>query len=320
MDTGVPRVFGPVRSRRLGSSLGVNTMPGRVCSYSCIYCQAGRTALLCEARRAFGAPSDLADEVDAALHLAQTKGVPVDYVSLVPAGEPALDANLGKTISAIRRLDVRVAVFTNSSLLWRSDVRDELALADWVSVKVDAVTEPVWRQINRPHRRLSFDRVLEGLERFAREQAGRLVTETMLVGGVNDSAETIDALSLRIAALAPVTAWVGVPIRPPAEPWVCAPGVASFDRALQVFMTRIPEVRPLLGPDTRPWRSVEGGRGRILAMAAVHPLRDADLEELLPGSARARVDELVSEGSLERVVFDGQRFYRTARPRLRRSS
>lgn len=313
MNPALPRVFGPVPSMRLGSSLGVNTLDGRRCSYSCIYCQAGRTTDLSDTRRSWVAPDEICDEVDGALHLAQTKGVRVDYVSFVPAGEPTLDAGLGRAISAIKRLDVPVAVFTNGTLLWRSDVRDELALADWVSVKVDAATEPVWRRVNRPHRRLAFDQLLGGLEAFARQRSGCLVTETMLVGGVNDSPDEIEALSLRIAAIAPSTAWLGVPVRPPAESWVTRPEAVSFDRALQTFMSRIPDVRPLLDRDTTPWTPVETGCARILAMAAVHPLSDADIDNMLQRSdgARARVDTLLEEGRLESVIHGGQRFYRT---------
>jgi wyosine [tRNA(Phe)-imidazoG37] synthetase (radical SAM superfamily) len=192
-------------------------------------------------------------------------------------------------------------------------VRDELALADWVSVKVDAATEPVWRRVNRPHRRLAFDQLLGGLEAFARQRSGCLVTETMLVGGVNDSQDEIEALSLRIAAIAPSTAWLGVPTRPPAESWVTPPGAVSFDRALQTFIGRLPDVRLLLDRDTQRWAPVDTECARILAIAAVHPLSDTDIDDMRRRSdgARVRVETLLRAGRLESVVHGGQRFYRT---------
>jgi wyosine [tRNA(Phe)-imidazoG37] synthetase (radical SAM superfamily) len=311
---GASCVFGPVPSRRLGRSLGVNNLPGKQCSYSCIYCQAGPTTCLADSRRAFTAPEDLRADVEAALETARTKGVSIDFVSFVPTGEPTLDAGLGRAIAAIKRLGVRVAVITNGSLLWRSDVRDALALADWVSVKVDAVTDVAWRRINRPHRRLALDLVLDGVRAFARTHEGTFVTETMLVAGVNDAAEEIDRLSDEIAALKPSVAWLSVPMRPPAESWVSAPQAIRFDRAFEIFMSRIPDVRALLHPGTAPWHAIGADAQQLLAMAAVHPLRQSELEDVLgaAGATWSTVDALLQEGRLEAVEYDGQRFYRAA--------
>lgn len=306
--------FGPVPSRRLGRSLGVNHFPEKHCSYACIYCQAGRTTCLRASRHLFADPEDLRDQVGVALEAARARHVAVDFVSFVPTGEPTLDRDLSRAIAAIKTLDTRVAVFTNGSLLWRSDVRDELALADWVSVKVDAATDAVWRRINRPHGRLSLRDIVLGLREYSRNHTGILVTETMLVAGVNDSPDEVRRLSDTIAAARPSEAWLAVPIRPPAESWVSAPSAASFDRALQIFMSRIPNVRTLLDSCTAPWRTTGAEVDHLLAMAAVHPLREAELEEVLraTGTPRLVVDALVSDGRLEVVGYEGQRFYRTA--------
>ena len=310
-----PHVFGPVPSRRLGQSLGVNNLDGKPCSYSCIYCQADPTVRLTESRQAFADPAELRDEVEAAMDVARAKAIPIDFVSFVPRGEPTLDVGLGRAIAAIKRLGVRVAVFTNGSLLWRTDVRDELALADWVSVKVDAAHEAVWRRINRPHGRLSFDTVLDGIRQFARNRRGTFVTETMLVASVNDTAEEIDALSREIAALAPSVAWLATPVRPPAEPWVTAPDALGFERALGIFTRRIPTVLPLAARASGPWLPIDSEGERLLAMTAVHPLDHAELEQLLHASDAtwATVDTLLEAGRLEAVDYAGQRFYRRVR-------
>jgi wyosine [tRNA(Phe)-imidazoG37] synthetase (radical SAM superfamily) len=313
MRTQTPHVFGPVPSRRLGQSLGVNNLDGKHCTYSCIYCQAGPTECLSDSRRTFVAPVELRDEVEAALGTARTKGIPVDFVSFVPTGEPTLDAGLGAAIAAIKQLGARVAVFTNGSLLWRADVRDELALADWVSVKVDAASDAVWRRVNRPHGRLSFETVLDGVRQFAHSRGGTLVTETMLVASVNDTDEEIDALSREIAALAPSVAWLATPVRPPAEPWVGAPSALGFERALRVFTRRISTVLPLAPRGSEQWLTLDPEGEHLLAMAAVHPLSQAELEHLLRSSDAtwATVDALLDEGRLETVEYGGQRFYRS---------
>jgi wyosine [tRNA(Phe)-imidazoG37] synthetase (radical SAM superfamily) len=198
--------------------------------------------------------------------------------------------------------------------LWRADVREELALADWVSVKVDAASDAVWRRVNRPHGRLSFDTVLDGVRQFARSRGGTLVTETMMVASVNDTDEEIDALSREIAALAPSVAWLATPVRPPAEPWVRAPSAFGFERALGIFTTRIPTVLPLPPWGSGRWLTLDHEGERLLAMAAVHPLGHAELENLLRTSDAtwATVDALLEEGRLETVEYGGQRFYRSA--------
>lgn len=312
-------VFGPVPSRRLQRSLGINNLAGKQCSYSCVYCQAGRTRSLSLARETFANPRDLFDEVRAALDATRANGAAVDFVSFVPAGEPTLDLNLGRAISAIKGLGVRVAVFTNGSLLWREDVRDELSLADWVSVKVDAATETVWRRMNRPLPSLSFDAVIEGVRAFARRHAGTFVTETTLVAGLNDHAYELDALGGELAALAPATAWLGVPVRPPAESWVTAPRAPDYDRALEIFKRRLPSVRPLLAEAAAQWQAVSVSREGLLAMAAVHPLRHSELESLLRMSRGTweTVTGLLREGQLEPVAFGGERFYRLAEQPVR---
>jgi wyosine [tRNA(Phe)-imidazoG37] synthetase (radical SAM superfamily) len=305
--------FGPVPSRRLGRSLGINNLSAEHCSYACVYCQAGPTTCLRARRQSFVEPEVLRDRVQVALEAARARHIAIDFVSFVPTGEPTLDRGLGRAITAIRRLGTRVAVFTNGSLLGRPEVRDELAGADWVSVKVDAVTDPVWRRINRPHGRLSLRTILEGLRQYSRNHTGTLVTETMLVAGLNDSPDEIARVSDTIASANPAEAWLGMPIRPPAEPWVSAPSAPGFDRALQIFMSRIPSVRTLLDSRSTPWRPIGAEADQVLAMAAVHPIRESELREVLQstGASREVVETLMNEGRLEAVTYGGRRFYRS---------
>jgi len=172
-------VYGPVPSRRLGRSLGINNIPSKVCTYSCAYCQAGRTTRLQAERGAFFKPEELAAEVAERVGMLQERGESIDYLSFVPNGEPTLDTNLGRTIELLKPLGIRIAVISNASLLWRADVREELAKADWVSVKVDTVREDLWRKLDRPHPSLCLQNLLEGVRTFAEVFQGELETESL---------------------------------------------------------------------------------------------------------------------------------------------
>jgi hypothetical protein len=147
------------------------------------------------------APSSVEGAVARRLDRSRATGERVDYLTFVPSGEPTLDANLGRTIGRLKRFGLGIAVVTNASLLWRSDVRDDLAEADWVSVKVDTVREATRTRLNRPHRGLSIERQLAGAQEFARQYHGTLTTETMLVAGLNDSDEEVAGAAQHISTL-----------------------------------------------------------------------------------------------------------------------
>jgi len=197
--------FGPVPSRRLGRSLGVNNIPPKVCSYSCIYCQVGRTSTMRVERQPFYQPDRILREVRAKVERARQAGEEIDYLTFVPDGEPTLDLLLAREIELLRPLGIRIAVITNASLCSRPDVREVLSQADWVSLKVDSTREAVWRKVNRPHRRLLLPSVLEGMLEFARGYRGELATETMLVGGVNDGERDAAEVAGFLARLRPST-------------------------------------------------------------------------------------------------------------------
>ena len=195
--------FGPVPSRRLGRSLGINNIPPKICTFACVYCQLGRTLKMQVDRRAFYKPEDVASAVREKVEKATASGEPIDYLTFVPDGEPTLDANLGREIELLKPLGIKIAVITNSSLIWRVDVREDLLGADWVSLKVDAAQEDVWRRIDRPHGSLRLARVLDGMLEFARDYCGELVTETMLARDVNDGEDHVRAVADFLTRLAP---------------------------------------------------------------------------------------------------------------------
>ena len=181
------KVFGPVPSRRLGKSLGVNNIPYKICTYSCIYCQVGKAIKMQVERQEFYEPEKLFDEVrKSLLSITNNKDYP-DYITIVPDGEPTLDINLGSLIQKFNSLQLPVAVITNASLINLPDVQQDLLSADYVSVKADTFNIDTWKKINKPYKSLDLYEIISGLESFARQFQGKLVTETMLIEGVNDS-------------------------------------------------------------------------------------------------------------------------------------
>jgi len=207
--------FGPVPSRRLGQSLGINNIPPKICSYSCVYCQLGRTLKMQVERQPFYEPEEILRAVKEKVKKAREAGGPVDYLTFVPDGEPTLDVNLGREINLLRELGLPIAVITNSSLIDHSDVRKDLMGADWVSLKMDAVDQGVWRRIIRPHRRLELKSILEGALEFAKTFRGELATETILVAGLNDSDPLLSGTADFLACLQPAVAYLSIPPPPP---------------------------------------------------------------------------------------------------------
>ncbi len=303
--------FGPVPSRRLGRSLGINNIPPKVCTYSCVYCQVGRTTRMRVERQAFYEPekvlADVRDQVASALDM----GEPVDYLTFVSDGEPTLDVNLGREIELLKPLGIKIAVITNGATLWREDVREALTLVDWVSLKVDSVREHIWRMIDRPHGALQLDLVLDGLLEFAETYTGELVTETMLVEGLNDDATLVREVADFVARLGPLTAYLSLPTRPPAEKWVRAPGEEAINRAYQIVSEKVERVEVLSGYEGDAFAFTGDVESDLLSITAVHPMREQAVNELLTraGAAWAAVHRLIAQGQLVEVEYEGQKFY-----------
>jgi wyosine [tRNA(Phe)-imidazoG37] synthetase (radical SAM superfamily) len=303
--------FGPVPSRRLGRSLGINSIPPKTCSYSCAYCQVGRTSLHRATRQTFFEPEEIATEVRARVEQAREAGDVIDYLTFVPDGEPTLDSNLGRTIKLVKQFGIRIAVISNGSLLWRDDVRDELHDADLVSIKLDTVNERIWRRMDRPHGSLFLADVMDGILRFARTFGGELITETMLVQGCNDKEEDVAQVADFLARVAPATAYLAIPTRPPAEPWVHPPDEEVVNRAFQLFNERINHVEYLIGYEGDAFSRTGDPVQDLLSITAVHPMRIDALETFLhnAGLEWGLVSRLLAEGRLVETDYLGRTFY-----------
>jgi len=303
--------FGPVPSRRLGRSLGINNIPPKVCTYSCVYCQLGRTIKMRVERRTFYEPQELFEAVRDKIEKTRAIGEAIDYLAFVPDGEPTLDVHLGREIELLRPLGIKIAAITNSSLLWREDVREDLMGADWVSLKVDAVREEIWRKTDRPHGALRLTAVLDGALEFAHAFEGELATETMLVEGVNDGDDHLREVARFLARLEPARAYLSIPTRPPAEEWVQAPDEETINRAYQILSEQVSPVETLIGYEGNAFAFTGDVENDILSITAVHPMREDAVGEFLAraGAAWPVVHELVERDQLVRTEYKGQTFY-----------
>ena len=305
------KAYGPVPSRRLGMSLGINNIPAKVCTYDCIYCQVGRTTMMTKNRDEFYDPQKIVKAVRKKVAKALESGVQADYLTFVPDGEPTLDINLGNTIDLLKPLGIPIGVISNSSFMWRTDVKEDLENADLVSVKIDAAGQTIWRKINRPKSSLRLFSIMVGMLEFAKDYSGQLVTETMLIKGVNDDDAHLRELADIIQTLKPHTAYLSIPTRPPAERRVCRPNEERLNRAYQLFSEKLPHVEYLIGYEGNAFTYTGDAKTDILSITAVHPMRKSAINRLLSkaGAKWKLVDRLVAQGNLTVSEYEGHSYY-----------
>ncbi len=303
--------YGPVPSRRLGRSLGINNVVAKTCSYACVYCQVGGTDRMAVDRRAFFAPEDIFREVEEKSSKAMAASEKIDYFAFVPDGEPTLDKDLERSIDLLKTIGISIGVITNSSLLLRDDVRRALDKADWVSLKIDAIEEKTWRRINRTHKALRFADILDGMRTFAGNFGGRLVTETMLVNGVNDHGENLLGIAEFLNHLQPWTAYLSIPTRPPAVDSVQAPDEATLNRAYRIFAEKVKWVEFLIGYEGNAFAYSGDIEKDLLSITAVHPMREDAVKRLISRASATweTIEKLIAGGDLLETTYQGHRFY-----------
>ena len=304
-------IFGPVPSRRLGRSLGINNIPPKICSYACTYCQLGKTIKMRIERQPLYSPGSIFQSVREKVEKLSSRGESIDYLAFVPDGEPTLDINLGETIDLLKSLEIPIAVISNASLIADRKVRSDLSGADWVSLKVDAVTEDLWRKIDRPYRKLNLLQILDGIITFKMDFKGTLVTETMMVDGLNDSESSIRETGRFLARLQPDTAYLSIPTRPPAEKSVRPAGAEALNSAYQIISRVVKKAELLTGYEGNEFSSTGDAHNDILSITAVHPMRHDAVEELLgkSGSDWSLVKDMLRSGDIVQSEFNGSVFY-----------
>jgi len=304
--------FGPVVSRRLGQSLGVNTVPCKTCAYSCVYCQLGATRNRTVTRRPYHDAGDIAEAVKATL--ARSRTVP-DFVTFLGCGEPTLAENLGESLEAVRNVwNGEIALLTSGALFSRTDVRMEAMGFDLVMPTVAAGNDAIFRRLHHPHPEVAFERVVEGLSKFSESYEGQLIPEVMLVGGINDSAEMLDEITDVLEKIGAHKVHLTAPIRPPTQHWVRLPAEEAVALAMSVLPGAVDFTRP---GDEAVTEVISIKVEELLAIASMHPLTEAQALSTLGDAGvteeegKALLSELVESSKMLRTEYGGKRYYRT---------
>jgi len=303
--------FGPVPSRRLGRSLGINNIPPKVCTYSCVYCQIGKTSNVKIHPQVFYSPSQIFIEVQEKVEKSREKGELIDYLTFVPDGEPTLDINLGKEIKLIKSLGIKIAVISNASLIDKKQVRENLKEADLVSLKVDSVEEEIWRKVNHPHRKLCLKSILEGMLKFSESFRGKIITETMLIKDINDDSQHLKKVADFLAQLKPSRSYLSLPIRPPADSWVQSPSEEVVNQSYNFFKEKVDHVEYVIGYEGNAFAFTGEAEEDILSITSVHLMREEALKDFLKRAKSnwSLIERLIKQGKLVESEYKGHKFY-----------
>jgi wyosine [tRNA(Phe)-imidazoG37] synthetase (radical SAM superfamily) len=265
-------------------------------------------------RRRFYKPEKILTEVERKVEELRLKGERIDYLTFVPDGEPTLDANLGREILLLRRIGIPIAVITNASLLWKHDIRESLLEADLISLKIDAASQDLWEKVNRPHKSLQLNDILRGIKEFTEIFDGTIISETMLIDGINYG-EELKRIADYLGKLDKLdAAYIAVPTRPPAEGWVKPARGGILNEAFQAFSRELggERVKFLVKHGEGTFAFTRGIEDEIVSIAAVHPIRKDDLTKFLSGIGvdPCIIEKLVQEGKLIKLRYGEDEFYR----------
>lgn len=315
-------IYGPVPSRRLGVSLGVDLVPHKVCNFDCIYCQLGRTTNQTLKRSAYVKAKDVIEELARLLRSPNSNLRAPDYITLSGSGEPTLNSEIGRVISGIKELTpIPVAVLTNGSLLWQEDTRRDLMKADLVVPSLDAATQDTFERVNRPSAGLRIDGIIERLISFGEKFKGKIWLEIMLVKGLNDGRAEIEHLKRAIGEIKPEKAQLNTVVRPPGQGFAQALEIAELEAIRQQLGSPAEVVVDYLAPSI----SNEGIGSMVLPgyrkdleeeLVARLKRRPCTLKDLVgisglhPNEVLKYLVHLEHHGAVKSMVHQGQRYYR----------
>lgn len=305
-------LFGPIPSRRLGRSLGINNISPKVCSYSCVYCQVGLTTKISVEPQEFYSPMIIYTEVKERLKDLKSNKERIDYISFVPDGEPTLDVNLYETIQLLQDFGIKIAVFTNSSLIWKKEVQEALKLADYVSVKIDAINESTWKHINHPALSLNLNKILEGILEFKEIYNGTLVTETMLIDGMNDNEDELIKVAHFIVKVDPEIAYLTIPTRPTPLKNIHSPEKLKTIYAYKIIKSIYSHTELLNDYEGNEFSVRSETEEGLISIMAVHPMRKDAVQKYLKKSNSNwnTITKLIEEKKIKELEYDGNTFYK----------
>jgi wyosine [tRNA(Phe)-imidazoG37] synthetase (radical SAM superfamily) len=311
-------VFGPVPSRRLGRSLGVDPVPSKHCNWNCVYCQLGYTAPPVADREDYFPVAEVLDEVRASRGARGEDGL--DWITFVGSGETTLHRRLGEMIRGVQAVtELPVAVITNGSLLFDPVVREELLPADAVLPSLDAGREDLFLRINRPHRDLEFGQFVDGLAAFREAYEGQFWVEVMLLKGINDTPGALADLAAVLSRVRPDEVHLNVPTRPPAETWAEPPDDAALQRARGVLGSVARIVTPTGG--TFDLSGCADAVDAIRQIISRHPMSEDEVARSLARwsseEVSAGLSRLEASGAAQRIKRAGRNFWCSAEGRYR---
>ncbi len=303
----VRNVFGPVPSRRLGRSLGVDLVPSKACSYDCIYCQLGHTTNKTIERREYVPMSDVLMELEERL----AAGTHADYITLSGSGEPTLHSDIGDIIRTIKTItDIPVAVLTNGSLLWDPDVRRELSAADLVIPSLDAGDEEAFARVNRPHGSIAFEPMIEGLVSFGQEYAGEIWLEVLLLDGITATKQEATKIARQVEKIRADRVQIGTVSRPPANVAACATSPAVLTELAVLFGKTAEVIHGFSG--TLEEHSFLAGKAGILDLVQGRPHTLDEISGVLAINRNETLkilEGMLNEGLLNSRIRRGARYF-----------
>lgn len=300
-------IYGPVPSRRLGYSLGVDILPFKTCTLDCIYCQLGKTERKTVRRKKHFDAGSILSQITRII----ASGEPIDHITFSGSGEPTLNVIIGKLIREIKKsTSIPVAVLTNSTLLSHKSVRSALSQADVVVPSLDAATQEIFERINRPHASLKISHVIEGLKIFRSEFSGKLWLEILLVKGVNDSQSHLNKLKEVISEIHPDKIHLNTVVRPPSEISAQSLGFREMEKIRKFFGNTAEVVAEFDKVQHTP--SSRNLSDAILSMVRRRPVTLSDMSLSL-GKQKNELTEycdiLLKEGKIRLVDHKGKIFY-----------
>ena len=300
-------IFGPVPSRRLGRSLGIDLVPFKTCTYDCIYCQLGRTTLKTVQRKEWFLLDEIVDE------LREKISTRPDYITLAGSGEPTLYSRLGELIDKIRSFtDIPLAVLTNGSLLWQKDVRTELMDANLIVPSLDAGSPEMFRAVNRPHQDITFERMLQGLIDLRQEYRGEYRLEVFILGGHTALPAEAREIARYAGLIRPDEVQLNTVTRPPAEDYAAGVSRPRLESIADLFAPRATIIADYRGIHEESEFTV--ARDTVFQMIERRPCTLEDIAGGLgihPNEAVKHVGELLALGNVEQLEpAGGKAFFR----------
>ncbi len=301
------QIFGPVPSRRLGFSLGIDTVPYKTCSLDCIYCQLGKTTNKIIERKEYISCEDILPEIEEILK--QKKKI--DYITFSGSGEPTLNSGIKTMINNIKKLtSVPIAVLTNGTLLFQPKIREELMEADLVIPSLDAVSEEIFKKINRPHYSLKIDKVIDGLSVFSQEFKGEIWLEIMVVKGINDSPQEIKKMAEITQKMKLGKIQLNTVVRPPTEEFAQPVDLEDLKKIKRTLGEKCEIIAGFKRPNQEFYREdIEKG---ILTMVKRRPVTLLDISRSLgihQNEAIKYLNILEKEGQILTKVYREKRYY-----------